>query len=252
MEQLLLYPVGCTQACHEAARILAARGIPVTDHVTPEATHLLMDVPSFSSPGILKSGRTLRSLLELLPPQIILIGGNLDGQIPDEYQSLDLLKDEGYLYENAALTAACALRVTAGKTAFSLRGTNVLVVGWGRIGKHLARLLQGCGAIVSVLSRSEAHLAEAASFGLRPLHREDLDGAIGNFRILYNTAPGMMIPEAVSAQCRNCLKIELASLPGIAGDDVIPARGLPGIYVPESSGKLIADTLLHRLQEERI
>lgn len=51
---------------------------------------------------------------------------------------------------------------------------------------------------------------------------------------------------------RNCLKIELASLPGIAGDDVIPARGLPGIYVPESSGKLIADTLLHRLQEERI
>ena len=61
-----------------------------------------------------------------------------------------------------------------------------------------------------------------------------------------------MIPEAVSAQCRNCLKIELASLPGIAGDDVIPARGLPGIYVPESSGKLIADTLLHRLQEERI
>ena len=121
MEQLLLYPVGCTQACHEAARILAARGIPVTDHVTPEATHLLMDVPSFSSPGILKSGRTLRSLLELLPPQIILIGGNLGSQIPDEYQSLDLLKDEGYLYENAALTAACALRLTAEKTAFSLR-----------------------------------------------------------------------------------------------------------------------------------
>ena len=252
MKQLLLYPVGCTPACHEAARILIARGIPVTDHVTPEATHLLMDVPSFLGPGILKSGATLQSLLELLPPEIALIGGNLDGQLPGGYKGVDLLKDEGYLYENAALTAACALRVTAEKTAFSLRGTNILVVGWGRIGKHLARLLQGCGAVVSVLSRSEAHLAEAASFGLHPVRREDLPREIGKFRIVYNTAPGMMIPEAVSAQCRNCLKIELASRPGIAGADVISARGLPGIYVPESSGQLIADTVMRQLQEERI
>lgn len=252
MEQLLLYPVGCTPACHAAARILKAQGIPVADHVTPEATHLLMDVPSFSGAGILKSGAALEGLLEQLSPKITLIGGMLEGQIPPGWRSMDLLKDEVYLYENAALTAACALRVTAEKTAFSLRGTPVLVVGWGRIGKHLARLLQECGAAVSVLSRSGAHLAEAASFGLQPVSQQTLPAEIGKFRILYNTAPGMMIPEAISAQCRSCLKLDLASQPGIAGDDVISARGLPGRYVPESAGRLIANTFLRRWQEEGI
>ena len=44
--------------------------------------------------------------------------------------------------------------------------------------------------------------------------------------------------------------IDLASEPGMQGKSVIPARGLPGKYAPESSGKLIADTILRVLKEE--
>ena len=40
------------------------------------------------------------------------------------------------------------------------------------------------------------------------------------------------------------MKIELASKAGMVGDDIIPARGLPGIHMPESSGELIAKTFL--------
>jgi hypothetical protein len=40
------------------------------------------------------------------------------------------------------------------------------------------------------------------------------------------------------------VKIELASSPGLEGDDVIEALGLPGKYAPETSGKLIARTIL--------
>ena len=53
------------------------------------------------------------------------------------------------------------------------------------------------------------------------------------------------------AHClEDCVKIDLASKPGIEDEDVIIARGLPGIHFPESSGKLIADTLLRLCQEE--
>ena len=63
MGKLLFYPVGCTPACHGAAKALAQAGVEIADHITPEATHLLMDVPSFSGAGVLKSGAKLEELL---------------------------------------------------------------------------------------------------------------------------------------------------------------------------------------------
>ena len=250
MRNVLIYPVGCTPASHAAGRILAASGIAVTDHITPEATHLLMDVPSFSAEGVLKNGARLDDLLPLLPQDSTLIGGNIPAAISMQVPCMDLLKEETYLYENAALTAECALRVAAEKMNFSFRGVPVLVIGWGRIGKQLCALLICLGARVSLLSRTESHRAEAASFGITALSPQALPGQMREFRLLLNTAPGMMLPTPLCAQCSSCLKIDLASVPGMEGPDVIPARGLPGIHVPESSGQLSADTVLRLVREE--
>lgn len=252
MQNILIYPVGCIPASHIAGRILAANGIAVTDHVTPEVTHLLTDVPSFSSEGVLKSGTRLNELLQLLPPGITLIGGNIPAAVSRQMPCIDLLTDDAYLHENAALTAACALRVAAEKMRFSFRSTPVLVIGWGRIGKHLCDLLTSLGARVTLLSRTAAHRAEAASFGLSVVSPQAIAGHMQKFRILFNTAPGIMLPASCCAQCSSCLKIDLASIPGIAGSDVISARGLPGLHVPESAGELIAQTVLRLLREEGI
>lgn len=249
MGKLLFYPVGCTPACHGAAKALAQAGVEIADHITPEATHLLMDVPSFSGAGVLKSGAKLEELLSLLPSGITLVGGNIPEKTVAEHPCIDLLQDAAYLYENAALTAECALRVAGEKIGFSFRDAPVLVVGWGRIGKHLCRLLRGYGARVTVLSRKAAHLAEAASLGLSALTPQGLAEKIGDFRLIFNTAPGMMVPAHIAASCQSCLKIDLASVPGIGGADVIQARGLPGLHVPESAGKLIARTALRLTQE---
>ena len=59
-----------------------------------------------------------------------------------------------------------------------------------------------------------------------------------------------MITEEALPYCqKDCIKIELASQPGIAGNDVINARGLPNLEAPETSGELIARTVLRRYQE---
>lgn len=60
----------------------------------------------------------------------------------------------------------------------------------------------------------------------------------------------MMIHKELSVQCPDALKIELASLSGIEGDDVVKANGLPGIMAPESAGKLMADTILRLIEED--
>ena len=250
MRNILIYPVGCTPSSHIAAGILAKNGIDVTDHITPDATHLLMDVPSFSGKGLLKSGADLRELLSLLPLQITLIGGMLPDAVTNTYPVIDLLKDGTYLYENAALTAECALRIAAEKMNFSLRDAPVLVIGWGRIGKHLAFLLKAYGAEVTILSRDAVHRAEAGSFRFSSVSPEILPDRLKKFRIIFNTAPAVMIPWKLAEACENSLKIDLASVSGIEAADVIQARGLPGIHVPESSGKLIAETVLRHLQEE--
>ena len=250
MSDILIYPAGFTPACLAAVKELKHRGLSVTDHITPEATHLLLDVPSFTGDGHLRSGADFNQLAAQCPEGITLIGG----RIPDSlgHPSMDLLKDDTYQFENAVITAECALRVAAERIPFTFRKTPVLIVGWGRIGKHLAFLLRSFGAEVSVLSRSASHRAEAASFGIQPLSLSGLSKRIGHFRIIFNTAPELMIPRELSEKSDGCLKIELASTPGIEGDDVIQAKGLPGIYAPESSGRLIADTVMRLIQEESL
>mgnify|MGYP002579447593 FL=1 len=252
MRNILIYPVGCTPASHAAVRALADSGIDIADHITPEATHLLMDAPSFSGNGLLKSGANLQELLALLPEHITLIGGMLPEEITGSHPAIDLLKDDLYLWKNAALTAECALRVAGEKISFSLCSAPVLVIGWGRIGKQLAFLLKAHGAEVAVLSRSIAHRAEATSFGLRSIAPEALADEIHKYRILFNTAPGIMVPRPLAAECAGSLKIDLASTPGIEAADVIQARGLPGIHVPESAGRLIADTVIRLTREDGV
>lgn len=250
MPEILIYPAGCTPACLGAAQELKRRGIGVTDHVTPEATHLLLDVPSFLADGVLRSGADFSQLMAKMPEGITLIGGRLPERPGPK--SIDLLKDDTYQFENAAITAECALRVAGERISFTLRGAPVLIVGWGRIGKHLAFLLKAHGSRVAVLSRDARHRAEAESFGMRAISPAALEGCIGEYRILFNTAPGMMVPPEAASQCPDALKIDLASVPGIAGEDVIRANGLPGIMAPESAGKLMADTIQRLIQEERV
>ena len=62
---------------------------------------------------------------------------------------------------------------------------------------------------------------------------------------ILNTVPAMILPKEVLQYCADdCVKIDLASISGMEGDDVEWARGLPAKDVPCSSGKLIAKTVL--------
>ncbi len=249
METLLVYPAGSTKACLYASSFLQNAGVAIVDHPTPEVSHLLLDVPSFGADGLLRGGGDLNALLRMLPNSITVVGGNLNHPVLESYHTIDLLQDAGYLASNAAITAECALQIAADNLQATFTDSPALVIGWGRIGKCLARLLRALGAEVTVAVRKETDLAMLRGLGYQAVEIRSIPAQLSKFKLIYNTVPAMVIRKEHTALCKNSVWIDLASKPGIEGSDVIRARGLPGVYAPESSGKLIAKTFLNAYRE---
>ena len=252
MEQLLVYPIGSSESCRYAAKALEQSGFLLTDHPTPEITHLLLDVPSFDEKGFLRDGSDLKGLLRMLPRTITVIGGNLEQDFLQDYRKIDLLRDPCYLAKNAAITAECALRFVAPYLKGTLADSPTLILGWGRIGKHLAQQLSSLGCKVTVAARKEQDRAMLEAFGYQAVDFSQVSKVLNHCRILFNTVPILPPSQEILALWKGGIAIDLASHPGMQGEAVIPARGLPGKYAPESSGKLIAETILRFCKEEAL
>lgn len=250
LDRLVLYPIGSSESCRIAAGILKNFGFSLTDHPAPEVTHLLLDVPSFGSNGFLRDGSDLKELLRMLPRDVTLIGGNLNQDFIGDYRKVDLLNDPWYLAKNAAITADCALKITAPLLKTTFADAKVLVFGWGRIGKCLTKLLSLLGASVTVAARKDNDRAMLEALGYRAITFPQIPHALDCCTLLFNTVPDLPLHSAILDSWENGIAIDLASLPGMRGQNVIPARGLPGKYAPESSGKLIAETILRFYKEE--
>lgn len=245
MKALNFFSAGRTDALEHCIRFLRHRGCSVSAVPNAQVTHLLLPVPSFEADGSLKGGGELQGVLDQLPKDITVFGGNLNTPVLDGYKTADLLADPVYLAENANITAHCALKLAMKLLPITLRGCPVLIIGWGRIGKCLAALLRQIGAHVAVYARKEADRAMLLALGYETADIAPPAYDLMRYRVIFNTAPVMLLPEELLKNCSpDCLKIDLASLPGMAGEDVIIARGLPNKDAPESSGILIGQTVL--------
>lgn len=226
MNQKIFTCWGDSPALPYSCQYFENAGFCSIDHPAPEVRYLLTDTPCRKS---------LEGILERLPEDVTVIGGNLAAFVPAGTNCIDLLQYEPYLWQNAAITARCALRLACGLTDRTLNRLSILIVGFGRIGIHLANILNSLGAAVSVAARSSSARAMALSFGCHPV---PITAAAGqNYDIVFNTVPFLLYDS--SAFPGSCI-IDLASKPGISGDNVIAAKGLPGKMASKSSGQLIA------------
>lgn len=251
MDEKIVYCAGRRASARYACTYLESAGLTVTDNLSQNMTHLLLDVPSFNAAGNLQDGSSIDVLLSQLKPDVIICGGNLNHPSLAGYQVIDLLQDHYYLAENAYITAECALEIGLSKSTIIIRQCPVLIIGWGRIGKCLAALLKALDAEVTVAARKETDRAMITALGYRAIDTGSIPEHLDSYRLIYNTAPEMILPRSVAKNMHpDCIKIDLASKPGMDGEGIIWARGLPGIHRPESSGKLIADTLIRLLSKE--
>ena len=226
----IFYNGGTSNALVYAQQYLQQKGVRFSPSLDNSVTHLLLNVPNTAG------------IPENLPEGITVIGGKISA---DRHPCIDLLEDPLYLAENASITAHCAVKVALQHLPVTLKDCPVLVAGWGRIGKCLAQLLQAMGSRVTVAARKESDRAMVLALGYDALDAQQLGYELIRFRIIFNTVPVMLLPKEKQVFCASdCVKIELASRPGMEASDVIRAGGLPGKDAPESSGALIAQTLL--------
>ncbi len=242
----MIYVAGHSPALQFCTSVLKGNGFVVLAEPSMEVTHLLLPVPSFTAEGCIVGGGNLRTLLTLLPKNIVVIGGNLDCPELVDYRTVDLLQDADYLAINANITAHCAIKVALNKMQTIFDGCQVLVIGWGRIGKCLAQLLRQMGAEVTVCARKESDRSMLRALGYKAEDYQSVN--LESYQVIYNTVPSMVFPNCP----KGALKIDLASKLGLGGDDVIWARGLPGKEAPESSGVLIARSVIPILREESL
>lgn len=226
-----------SNAIRYAGEYLAGLGIPVTEKCAPDVSHLLLPVPSFSAGDVY-----LAHYLNRLPEDVIITGGNLDSPLLSGYRTVDFLQDPYYLAANAAITADCAMEYICNHFPGGLPGRTALVIGWGRIGKCLGKLLEQQGAQTAVAARKPADLAMIQALGHRAVPVSDLANCVDRFDMILNTVPNMVLPDLQAKP--GSLVMELASKPGISGENIVPARGLPGKMAPKQSGKLIAETFI--------
>lgn len=249
LSRMSIFCAGTTAAMQYARSQLHQNGCTVTDTPQWNTTHLLLDVPSFRPGSPLLEHGNLDTLLCSLPEDTVICGGGLDQPQLEKFRRIDLLQDEQYLAENAAITAHCTLQLSAPMLKTTWKDTPVLILGWGRIGKCLGTLLKSLNCPVAVMARSERDRAALVSLGFRSLSPQEAAAHLSDFRMICNTIPAQVLSGSAVCQCAGVIKIDLASQKGLIGEDVIWARGLPGIHAPESSGKLIAKTIL-RLDKE--
>lgn len=243
LKQLLLYPIGCTDSCRYASANLQEAGISLIDHPSPDVTHLLLDIPS-------REIAQAKEVLRMLPNDITVIGGDLENDSLSSYKRIDLLQDPYYLAKNATITAECALRVAASHLSTTLADSPTLILGWGRIGKCLANMLSSIGCDVTVAARKEADRAMLEALGYHAVDFPQISETLQCCRLLFNTVPALPLHSSIIDTWKQGIAIDLASAPGMQGESIISARGLPGKYAPESSGRLIAKTILRFLKEE--
>ncbi len=226
-----------SEATRRAGEYLSEMGLHVTRKEAPDVTHILLPVPSFPS-----GDEYLAHILSDVPEDVIISGGNLSSLLLQNYATVDFLKDPYYLAENAAITASCAQKIVTQKLGTKVHNCSILILGWGRIGKCLWWLFEKEGANITVAVRKDSDRAMIRALGCRGISLADAAYEIELHDVIINTVPEMLFPNMNSK--KNAVLLELASRPGMSGENIIDCRGLPSKMAPAESGKLIAKTFV--------
>ena len=193
------------------------------------------------------------SLFRQMKQGTVVIYAKKDKEIMDlckqySVHGYDLIDEESFSVLNAVPTAEGALLRGMERTTITLHGAKVLILGYGRIGRVLSKMLQGIGSLVTVEARSNEDLAWIKANGYQSIGLDEVDTVLGEQDLIFNTIPAMILDRSRLAKVRSdCIIIDLASHPG--GVDFQAATefglsasldlGLPGIVAPKTAAQII-------------
>ncbi|MBR6688888.1 MAG: dipicolinate synthase subunit DpsA [Clostridia bacterium] len=219
----------------------------ITD-VLEEANVVILPIPfTKDRVHILGEGIEILPFIKKCTGKLV-IGGALSA-FTDEFKAsnvecIDLMEQDSIALLNAIPTAEGAIAKAMEYTDIVLHKSNVLVLGFGRVGKILAHKLKGLDANVFCEARKKKDLAHANALGYNVVKLEELDNVLGNIDIIFSTIPKEILKEDyLKLLKKDAVIIDLASSPGSV--DYMAARkynidahlelGLPSKVAPKSA-----------------
>lgn len=152
---------------------------------------------------------------------------------------VDYSKDEGFQAINSRLTAEGTLAIIIKLSPKALQDMHILIMGFGRTGSAVARLLDRLDVTVDIATNSS--LRPAYAFARKVVALNAFDFA--DYDIVINTVPSAIVSDKeLMSMSENCIYIDLASKLAINLDyakhlginaQIYPA--LPARYSPYSS-----------------
>ncbi|MCP3031244.1 dipicolinic acid synthetase subunit A [Halobacillus sp. A1] len=175
-----------------------------------------------------------------------------------ERELISLMDRDDVAIYNSIPTVEGTIMMAIQHTDFTIHGSNVIILGLGRVGMSLARAFDQLGAKVTVGVRSSAGAARVHEMGMQSLDMRSMENLEFNCDYLINTVPAPVVDASVIKKLpSHCLILDLASKPGGAdfryaekrGIKAILVPGLPGIVAPKTAGKIVANVICRKLQE---
>lgn len=187
----------------------------------------------------------------------LLIGGSVPAEILEQIETIDILKDERQVILNAISTVEGTIEIAIKETQKNLYNSNILIIGYGRIGKILVDRLTAFKANVYCSARGK-DITWIEAYGSKSIKYEELNKKIDMFDIIINTVPVLILnKERLELLNKNTLLIDVASAPGGIDFEVarqlniktIWALGIPGKIAPISSAEYIKETIYNTIKE---
>lgn len=204
----------------------------------------------------------LKELFESITSEQIFIGGKIDKDIyitkGVDVKIIDYFIREEMQVLNAVPTAEGAIQLAMENLPITICSSNTLVLGFGRIGKVLAKMLYGIGANTYVAVRKYSDIAWLKSYGYKPIPFKELDMYLPTMDVIFNTVPSEILSkQRLEKLNKECLTIDLASKPGGVdfkaaeelGARVIWALALPGKVAPITAAQVIKETVYNIIEE---
>lgn len=193
----------------------------------------------------------------------IFIAGVIKEEIKERLENyykevIDVMQREDFVVLNALATAEGTIQVAMENTEDTIHGSNILVLGFGRVAKMVAYKFLSLGAEVTCAARKAEDFAWIEAYGYKAIDINNMHEKLEDFDIIVNTVPVQILNKKELEFIRkDTLIIDLASNPGGVDRDEVKkqnlkfvwALALPGKVAPNTSAKFIKNTIYNVINE---
>lgn len=171
----------------------------------------------------------------------------------------NILDDDAFCIQNAIPTAEGVLKAAIANTDRTISGMNVLVLGFGRVGQAVCRLMLALGADVTAFTPSEKEAAWGQMYCVKAVPLSELNAFLDFAQLVVNTIPALVLgEEALDMVPKDTVILDVASGGGVDYRHAeklelcaLLLKGIPGVDAPVSAAQYIEESIFHTLSRKK-